>query len=564
MCSSKNSKLTLMMLCSILGLLLALPGVARAEMANNLSNPGCVSCHQNYPNQHKVTNCSPCHGGYLEGTTAQPNFAAMWNCRYCHLTKVFDTYPLSTAGLGYPDWTGSMSGFRSWGTPLHNGPLEDRSWWQAGHFGNGGAQYLPPNPPRVDADFNYHTNSTSFQHNSVFPEQGCASCHKTTLTATHEGKSKLINDPVEDFEDGAFVFNFTGYWGGEFSRVSDTAYTGSYSFKSTLVGGSASKAPTPSATTETTVNVPVSGNVSFVYKAVGSGKFSFYIDGVEMLAGGASTVWTPLAYPLTAGTHNLKWKSTWSSIYLDNISVSGASTSYSMECNTCHLSSDPAVKTAISTHNTNCVACHSSWNHETQHVSQLDASCQTCHQPSLTQEHITNSVTQATYSAATGRTALNCDTCHSNASEEIKRTVEANNLNCAGCHQMGHNIKFVDQIPSDIVLHTVFKWSTPMEASLFINEPGAPSGYENGHVIISDRSDLWSLTSLLGSYQADMMSGLWTLKTPELVPTYKNGFTTVYEKAGREVTVICFGTVTRDYKPGVLVGGGYRIEIWYR
>jgi hypothetical protein len=524
----------------LIAMLAILPVPARAEMANNLSNPGCVSCHTNYPTNHATTNCNTCHIG-------GPTLSAMWNCRYCHLTQVWDTYT--------PDYTGYMSGFRSWLDPLHNGPLGSKGWWQAGHYGNGGSQYLPPNPPRVDANFDYHKNSVYFPHTSVLPEPGCASCHKNTLTAAHEGKTHIVSNPMEDFEDGNFALNFTGYWGGEFSRVNETAYSGVYSFKSMTVGGSTRyPIPIPNATTEVAVNVGSKGNISLVYKVINSGKFSFYIDGVEMMANGASTTWTRLSYPLTAGTHTFKWKSTWSNVYIDDISVTGATTTYTMDCNTCHLSSDTSVKAAITNHSTNCSACHSAVDHEALHNGSLDISCQKCHKQVLTQEHMNNPVTTA------GKN-FDCNTCHSNTTSQVQRSLALGDLNCAGCHSTLHNFGAAEKTPADIPLYTGFSWTTPMDTAIFAGEPNIPSGFEQGWVLISNRKTDVTCLQVRNFYKTRAAVLGWTVGS-DSAPSSATVDTIQFTKQNRMLVLRVYNTKLADGTGQQ--GLGYRIELWYK
>ena len=136
-------KLLYAMLISLCFILM-LPLIVQAEMPNNLSNAGCKSCHIDYPGtigtsvtyKHKITNCTNCHIG-------NPAIEKMWNCRYCHLTTYYDTYPLSLAG--YPDWTGTVSGFKSWRDPLRGAPLGSETRWMGAHFTGGSSIYLPPN-----------------------------------------------------------------------------------------------------------------------------------------------------------------------------------------------------------------------------------------------------------------------------------------------------------------------------------------------------------------------------------------------------------------------------------
>lgn len=530
--------------------ILLFPVFARAEMPNNLSNAGCKSCHTDYPGtvspyvfKHSTVNCTRCH---TSGHGAL-QLEKMWNCRYCHLTTYQDTYVWPTGS-----YTGAVSGFKSYRDPLRGAPLGSELKWMGGHFAGGAltATSLPTDWP-IDANFTYHTNSPGFQHNSVYPDLSCQNCHQSTLTSEHEGKTKVHNNPAEDFEDGSFRFNFTGYWGGDWARVNETAYTGSHSFKSGLIGVNLTSLPYSTAATETSVNVDSAAAVSFWYKVTSGNSLKFYIDGTEQM-NGTAPVWTYVYYPLAAGSHTVKWSTGGNSAYIDDLSVSGASTTYTIDCNTCHLSSDTAVKDAIANHNDSCAACHTlASGHEAVHMSGLDDACQQCHQAGLTQEHINNPTTA-------GKN-YNCSTCHASTVKPVNRAIMADDLNCAGCHALGHNINFVDNVPADIPLHPGFKWSTPMEASLFTQEPDIPAGYETGLMALSNRRTDISAADIWAYYNEQLGMNGWVLQSPA-PETGGGSFTAGLMKETRSLTLKCYNSRNRS---GSGPQTGSRIELWY-
>lgn len=527
------------------------------EMPNTMSNTACVNCHKDYQGlvtgtaifNHKTTNCMNCHIG-------GPNLSAMWNCRYCHNTTYYDTYPLSSAGLGYPDWTGTVSGFKSYRDPLRGAPLGSKTRWMAGHFAGGSPQYLPPNSWPIDANFDFHTDGPHVKHKAVFPENGCSSCHGTTLTSVHAEKFKTNTNPAEDFEDGSFAFNFTGIWAGDWARVAQTAYSGSYSFKSGPIATNLYSGPSSIATTETNVSVVSAGTVSFWYKVTNvAAQLSFYVDGNKVLTGTA-TNWTQFSYPVAAGSHTLKWTTGGNSAYIDDLSVYGAATTYTMNCDTCHLSSDNIVQTAIANHDTNCLACHPALpDHDTPHNGGLDNNCQTCHLPKLTQEHLDNPKTAAVHK-------YDCKTCHSSSAARVQRAIVSGNISCAACHPTlpTHKVGIADQVPADIVLYPGFAWSNPMEAALFAGEPTIPYDYEQGRVVFSNRKTDVTCLQIRQYYKTEMAAAGWTVG-PDNDPPFMTSAVIQFTKEDRKVFMRVFNTENVDGSGQQDLG--YRIELWY-
>jgi len=223
-------------------------------------------------------------------------------------------------------------------------------------------------------------------------------------------------------------------------------------------------------------------------------------------------------------------------------------------CATCHESTNPAVQQAIAAKNKDCTACHiTRTDHEAMHTSGLDSNCQTCHKAVLTQEHLNNTTT-----AGKGYT---CETCHANTGKEVKRTINASNLNCAGCHKQGHNVNFADNVPADIPLYAGFQWSLPIEATIFAGEPATPVGYDSGQVVQSNRRTDITAEQIWAFYNSNLIAqNGWTLKSGAPAAGAQS-FTAEFTKGSRSVTVKCFNSANRD---GTGIQIGYRIEIWYK
>ncbi len=223
-------------------------------------------------------------------------------------------------------------------------------------------------------------------------------------------------------------------------------------------------------------------------------------------------------------------------------------------CSTCHMNADPKVKNAIASHDKNCTTCHGQAGHSGLHNSGLDANCQTCHDKSLDSEHLS--------SATTAGKNFSCNTCHTSTGKLVKRTISSNRLNCTGCHIQGHNISFADSVPADIPLHPDFRWTTPMEASLFAGESGVPVGYELGQVTVSNRRADINAGQVWTFYSEKLTANGWTMKSPAPAPGTSFVAQFVYGQT-RAVTVKCFNTANSD-GTGEAVGAGYRIELWYK
>ncbi|MHB9094944.1 MAG: hypothetical protein ACYC21_09745, partial [Eubacteriales bacterium] len=210
------------------------------------------------------------------------------------------------------------------------------------------------------------------------------------------------------------------------------------------------------------------------------------------------------------------------------------------------------IQDAIKNKDTRCGACHESGDHSQFHNSGLDLNCQSCHNGNLMDEHLSNTKTQSK--------TLSCEACHSSNAKEVKRTVAAGSLDCAGCHQQGHNVNFVDKVPTDIPLYGGYQWSTPMEASIFTGESSTPGGYDNGQLVMSNRRNDVTADQVWIFYSQQLPANGWTLKTAAPQAGVVS-FTAEFNKDNRYVTVKCFNSENSD---GTGTQVGYRVEVWFR
>ena len=95
---------------------------------------------------------------------------------------------------------------------------------------------------------------------------------------------------------------------------------------------------------------------------------------------------------------------------------------YSLDCMTCHASTDPDVSGAITAGNVDCGACHpGAGSHTAVHDSALDAACAACHDANLVTQHVTDG-------------GLDCGTCHASADEAVIGAIESGEKSCGACH----------------------------------------------------------------------------------------------------------------------------------
>lgn len=99
-----------------------------------------------------------------------------------------------------------------------------------------------------------------------------------------------------------------------------------------------------------------------------------------------------------------------------------------LTCESCHLSSDSKIKSAIATGDTDCQACHAAAvTHVEAHTeAALPADCAVCHRANIVTEHLSNTLTQST--------AKNCDTCHASTDPKVDAAIADGDTSCDACH----------------------------------------------------------------------------------------------------------------------------------
>lgn len=224
-----------------------------------------------------------------------------------------------------------------------------------------------------------------------------------------------------------------------------------------------------------------------------------------------------------------------------------------LTCGTCHNNPNTKISQAISSDNTACDACHNASGHDELHVDTLDKNCQTCHGAYLTQEHLNRKDSNGIN--------YGCGTCHDSSAKEVIRTISAESMSCAGCHVKpgtGHpNITFTDAAPSDIPLYSSYRWSSPMEASVFLGEKTVPPNFETGQVIVSNRRNDVTVDTIANFYKTELQAKGWTLSTSN----YNPNCIAYFVKGTRELYVVGYSTENPD---GTGSNIGLRIELWYK
>lgn len=224
-------------------------------------------------------------------------------------------------------------------------------------------------------------------------------------------------------------------------------------------------------------------------------------------------------------------------------------------CDTCHASTRAEVQSAIADKRKDCGACHNA-GHEAQHdTAVLDEKCTTCHKNNLVQEHLSNTTTQDK--------ALTCDSCHSSSDPAVSVAITNGSKHCASCHSTGHNMNFVESVPSDIPLYSGFKWSTPLDAGLWAGESWVPAEFNvGGKVLISNRrtgltgDDVWDF------YRTEMSANGWSLVS-DAPATGSNFYSVTFTKGDRKAVIWFYGGEDHKASSPVL-DSGYRVEILYR
>lgn len=128
---------------------------------------------------------------------------------------------------------------------------------------------------------------------------------------------------TEDFEDTTYAFTFSGDW----VRVNTTPHSGLWCFRNKDI------TDWETSTTQSTLTLGTAGILSFWYRTSTENNFDyfyFYMDDILMIANSGDNNWTQVSYPVSAGTHTLKWvyskdpgaSSGEDSVYIDDISIS--------------------------------------------------------------------------------------------------------------------------------------------------------------------------------------------------------------------------------------------------
>lgn len=185
-----------------------------------------------------------------------------------------------------------------------------------------------------------------------------------------------------------------------------------------------------------------------------------------------------------------------------------------------------AVKEAYYGKNAKCTDCHAQSIHENAHIPSLDQLCQSCHLPSLADEHIKNGKTQTK--------TLNCETCHKSSNPLVSLTVNNRNSRCSGCHNKAHNVLIGDNAPADIPLYSGFKWTTPIPFKTWNGEGwGSEEMLGSGKVLISTLTADVSGQDIESFYNTEMATKGWTPGTRNegtgyLQLQYTNGSRSAY------------------------------------
>jgi len=211
-----------------------------------------------------------------------------------------------------------------------------------------------------------------------------------------------------------------------------------------------------------------------------------------------------------------------------------------------------------------CVDCHTGATLDAGHTGIIDVKCQSCHKVALTQEHLSNPITQVNNQA----NPLTCGTCHQSTNVKVRLAINTRNTNCAACHDQAHSFGIAQQVPADIPLYPGFEWSVSQPAEVWANETWMPAGYEGAQLIISNRRtgvtgpQIWDYYSQNMTVNGWVYTGIeWAVTEVEPV-TETNFFTAEFTKNKRKVTVFFYGG--ENHSPTPVVSSGYRLEILYK
>jgi len=211
-----------------------------------------------------------------------------------------------------------------------------------------------------------------------------------------------------------------------------------------------------------------------------------------------------------------------------------------------------------------CVDCHTGDTLDAGHTGIIDVKCQSCHKVALTQEHLSNPITQVNNQA----NPLTCGTCHQSTNVKVRLAINTRNTNCAACHDQAHSFGIAQQVPADIPLYPGFEWSVSQPAEVWANETWMPAGYEGAQLIISNRRtgvtgpQVWDYYSQNMTVNGWVYAGIeWAVTAVEPV-TQTNFFTAEFTKDKRKVTVFFYGG--ENHSPTPVVSSGYRLELLYK
>jgi len=242
---------------------------------------------------------------------------------------------------------------------------------------------------------------------------------------------------------------------------------------------------------------------------------------------------------------------------------SGSITDNHQGCGVCHTPGTPEAEMVSEiieqledgSQGYSCTNCHSGEALDEGHPGIIDANCtKTCHNSILTIEHLENPVTQS----GNLEDPLTCGTCHNSGDIDVKLAITTGNGDCTACHNEAHNMNFIQQIPSDIVLYPGYEWSVPQSASIWSGDPWMPDEYEGARLVISNRRQV-SYQEVWDYYRQEMAVNGWTLPSVELAV---DSFTAEFKKGNRKATVFFYGGENHQTSP--VLTQGYRIEILYK
>ncbi|MCW3491319.1 Ig-like domain repeat protein [Dethiobacter alkaliphilus] len=217
-------------------------------------------------------------------------------------------------------------------------------------------------------------------------------------------------------------------------------------------------------------------------------------------------------------------------------------------CQTCHESTREDVKTAITTRNLDCGACHgietTADGHADMHDVSLGAQCVSCHGDNMIYEEV--------YHEREG-----CKECHSNPDPRVQRAIQFQNRTCFGCHEEPHGVK-ISVIRDDIPLYGGVSWSKPDPVSVWAGEGWLHDELNNDMALVLYSSAAQLSSSAVNQfYKTEMADKGWTLL--EEVPGDDGAFSLMFKKGRRHCLILFYQGMT----PLSGGGQGYRIMTVY-